>query len=256
MKSFWVSENECSQLKDFLEYKFVEAIKFDAQSYLKTRRSLHHDSRSVEGGFLFMAFNQNNDRFEEKKIITVRDIKVGKSPKLLVPITSKNVKVNQNSKTEHRYEKVSKSPERKEQFANKQVQFKSKTPEKKEKIFVQTANISPVYSQSPNSYKMAKTDVDFKRRVDARFEEVLAPIDYRQVVDRLHPKLVKSKSPDKIGKNANKSKDYYIDHPDLYKEVIYKLEGKPKTEKTIRFYEPPKNEIRVVGIVKNQKYGS
>lgn len=230
---FGFDDLETKHICNLVEFKFIDSKNFEPQMLEKGKRSLHDSGRTSEGSFYVITFAVPSPE-SQKIVITIKDIKVNKSP---TPIRTREhlpsplkiePKINKHTKNEEKPVEI-----RKQLLP---IRVDSKSPNKIIPYFHKTQNLQT------NKHRI---DAGGSERVHSPRVGGEVRVDYRDVVDRLHPKTQKSKSREK----TPTAKDYYIAHPDIYREVIFKLEGKPVSRRQAE----GEMKIRVVAVDKNHK---
>ena len=207
----------------------MESASFDLNNHVKKRESVVKEKENNEGNFYAILFKKEKTKVQNREF-EVKEVKVNKTKKQLIPmIVVEKVAIAQtdpiliNVREEKNENQRSKSP-----VSN-------------------TRNLNPKSKE-----RLVKTTRDISTPKNGRTQEKTMKINVQEIVDRLHPKTQIVNSPIRTWENKLRAKDYYIDHPDLYKEMIYRMEGKPKNDKTMKPLMDTDLGFKVVRVDKNK----
>jgi hypothetical protein len=229
------------RVEQLQEYRFVEAGRFNRGNEKLTRKSGGGEDETWDAHFLAVYFTSESpskgDGEGKAQAVRANNSKnrlaqTVKSPDRLLGKASP-LSVRSGDKSKHLAKEVSKSPlSAKQEGQQKGVVDKADKGKSKQRLVQTTRTISPNPPEST--------------------PEKAKKVNVQEVVDRLHPKTQLVNSPVRQWREKLRAKDYYIDHPDLFREIIYKTEGKPKKDKSREWLDQPGNEIKIVRIDKKR----
>lgn len=227
--AFRFPEKAGQMIDNLIEYKFVDARTYDPSAFSKNRKSLHHETRAAEGSFYVVVFRPPSAE-SQKLVVTLREGK-DKTKNVLFTHTEDHI-APKGRRVASKSPGPSRSPIRRS-VSNKHL--KAASQEKLKMGATMPVNGSSKRKLLGDTAPKSAYNQKLERESPERM-----PDGTLSVFDRLYPRHpVKPRSKSPAHQQPGAPKDYYIGHPDVFKELIYRVEGKPVAPKTVAFAAHP-----------------